>query len=541
MVWQRCAAQLTTLSGELRYEHQYQDFYTDAGGLSTSLRQNPILNLDLRGAIVSRRLLEYSLYSSFGINHTLSQTPYLTFTNTQLNWNAYNLTLSVLPYAKAKVDLSARDNLIDSKFDDQTVSSQGRLRQQEQRIGLSVDQVPELPTLAFTYTRNKTWAEIGAPSEQLSNQYGLSLSASGGPSSEVNLSSSLSDVAERYTNFHERLLTVNLSGSKRLDDRNLLSILSDYNRFTSYSNLTGSVGYTGLLSDRLRVNTGFSGLSYSNAFTVGRTGGFLEGVLYRLDPYFQLGESFNGYIGTTRAVTNLGTQSYYSNNWNASTTLQHNRQINRAIVSNSLTLGYLVQEYVTGYNTLNVNFANGVQFPLGAFALNGDYSFAYYRTRNNDDWDLIGNSAGIVAVGTLPENIRSNTTARFRDDHYTGEVSAFRNQRNLIGTQQFDGSFRSVIPVNLGLGGSVTWYFANIYGHTYSWHLTFSSQSFFVDRLYALYTYTRTFDPYYLRPVTNHDASMNYPWRALTFQLRGHYATFPVRVRDIWFSVSRFF
>ena len=50
---------------------------------------------------------------------------------------------------------------------------------------------------------------------------------------------------------------------------------------------------------------------------------------------------------------------------------------------------------------------------------------------------------------------------------------------------------------------------------------------------------TRSFDPYFRREIADHNGSLMYQWRALSFQARFRYATFPVRVRDVLFSVSR--
>jgi hypothetical protein len=91
------------------------------------------------------------------------------------------------------------------------------------------------------------------------------------------------------------------------------------------------------------------------------------------------------------------------------------------------------------------------------------------------------------------------------------------------------------------LSASANWYIAGLEGHTYSWSTTFASPTFFIRGLGVDYTYSRSFDPYYRQGISEHQASMSYQWRALVVSTRGRYATFPVRVREVSFKISRYF
>ena len=534
-----CDAQVMSLRGELRYEHQYQDFLPEGGSLSTSLRQGPALNLNLLGNVLSKRILAYSLFTSLATSFGSSHTSIYSFSNTQYNWNAYNVIVNVLPYSSAKLDLSARENMVDTKSAYDIISTRSRLRQQEQRIALSVEQVPALPTMSLSYTRNRSWAPIGESSEQLSHQYSFALSSSSGSTAAVSLSGSLNDVAERYTGFHERLLSLNLTGSKQFSERHRLNINSDYNQYSAYSNLTGSVGYNGQFGDRLRLSSGVSAVSYSSANALGRTGGLTEGIAYTLDQNFQLGLNFSGTIGSSKVVSSNNIRTYLSTNWEGRTSVQHTRLLGTMTVTNGFSVGYLVQQYIDRYTTFSSSFSNGVQLPVGMFAASGDYTFSYSTTQNSGQWAVIGNNVGIVVGGTLPEQIKSNTSVRYRDDHYSGDNSSFRDQQNLLLSQRFDGSFVYVIPFTLGVGGSVNWYFASVKGHTHAWYISLNSPGFFLRGLFANYVYTRNFDPYFHQEVVEHNGSLLYQWRALSFQLRYRHAIFPIRVRDVMFTVSR--
>jgi hypothetical protein len=536
---QYCLGQGSQLRGELRYEHQYQDFLPEKGGLATSLRQGPAINLNLLGSFLSARILTYSLFSSLAYNFNTSNTPSYNTSNTLYNWNTYNLIVNVLPYSRAKLDFSARENVIDTKSVYEIINTHGRTRQQEQSISLSVDQVPSLPTMTLGYIRNRSWAPVGERSEQLSQQYSLVLSASNGPTAYVGLSGSLNDVVERYTNFHERLLSINLTGSKQFTDHHRMNMNADYHQFTSYSNFTGSVGYSGMFGDKVRITSGISGLSYSNTSAIGWTGGFSEGIIYMADQNFQLGLTVNGSSGLTRSIISSNVITYPNSTWGGNATLQSNRSMGSSTISNGLSFGYLVQNYFDGHRTFNGVLSNSLQIPVGSFSVTGDYSFSYSQTQNSDRWSSIGNRISLVLIGTLPRQIRSNTTLRYNDDHYMGDVSSFRNQRNLMFNQRFDASLFYIIPLTIGVGGSVNWYFSNIKGQTHSWHISINSPAFFLQGLFASYVYSRNFDPYFRSEVTEQNGSFMYQWRALSLQARVRNINLPIRTRDFWFSVSR--
>ncbi|HTK81353.1 MAG TPA: hypothetical protein VL633_03605 [Bacteroidota bacterium] len=539
VIQQYCDAQSPVVRGELRYEHQYQDYLPDGGNLSTSLRQGPGINLNILGNILSKRILTYSLFTSLAMNFSSTRSDNMLSTNSQYNWNTYNLIVNLLPYSRTKFDLSARDNVVDIKSKYDITESHGRTRQQEQRIAFSLDEVPELPTTTLSYTRNRSWAPLGEPSEQLSQQYTFGFASSHGTTASVGFSGSLNDITERYTNFHERLLTLNLTGTKQLSERHSLSINSDYNKYTAYSNLRGSIGYSGQVSDRVRLGASVSGLSFSSAYTVGRTGSAAGSVTYGFNEHFQAAFNINGSTGITKVSSLSFARTYLSNEFGSTVALQHNRNLGSLALSNNVTFGYVLQEYIDRYRIFNGAISNGIQLPLGLFSISGDYTFTFSHTRNAEVWNRIGNNAGLIVNGTVLGNVKSNSSLRYRDDHYNGDISSYRNQQNLLLSQSFDGSFYYAIPFNLGVGSTVNWYYASIRGHTHGWHVSFSSPEFFLRGLFASYVYTRTFDPYYTREIAEHNASLRYQWRALMFQARFHYATFPVRVRDFWFSVSR--
>jgi hypothetical protein len=539
--WHYSAAQVSSLSGELRYEHQYQDFLPEGGSLSTSLQRRPSFTLAVLGDLLSKRIFAYSFFTSLSADFGTSRTPGYEFSSTSYNWNTYNLIVNILPYYPAKLDVAVRENIYDIKSSYDFLETHGRTRQQEQRIALSVDQVPSLPTVYLSYVRNRSWAPVGEPSEQLSQQYAFSLSAAGSRYGSAGLSGTVSDITEQYSGFHERLATVTFTGSRQLSERHQVSVNSEYNRFTGYSNLSGSLGYAGIYGERFRVSSILSGFSYSNAFTLGRTAALSERLTYLPDRFFQIGMILDGSRGITRSSLPSGVQSYTSSSLGGTATLQHNRAVGSVSISNGLTLGYLVQEYIERQNTFTAGISNGVQLPVGMFSASGDYNFSYNSTENLERWALVGNNIGAGLSGTLPGQVRSSSNIRFRSDHYSGDISSFRDQRNLTLGQRFDGSYFYLIPFTVGAGGSVNWYMASIRGHTHSWHVSFSSPAFFTPGLFVSYVYTRNFDPYYRQESIDQLATLLYRWRALSFEGRLRQTTVPIRIREVWFSVSRAF
>jgi hypothetical protein len=206
---------------------------------------------------------------------------------------------------------------------------------------------------------------------------------------------------------------------------------------------------------------------------------------------------------------------------------------------NTVTTGYTRQEYGERFNTFNATVMNSLTRSVGTFSLSGNYYLAYLRVRSALSYSSISNTAGLVLSGMLPRRIQSQTDIRYRDDRFPGEATSYRNQRTMSFAQRFNSSWVYRIPFSIGLSVSANWYLANVRGRTYGWIANFTSPSFFVKRLGSEYTYSRTFDPYYQREIVEHGASLAYQWRALSFGLRLRYATFPVRVREFWFNVSR--
>ncbi|HEV8539511.1 MAG TPA: hypothetical protein VGR15_11390 [Bacteroidota bacterium] len=529
--------QITSLGGSLRYEQQYQDFLFD-DQLATSIRSNPILDLGVRGIVLSPRLFDFTLRTSLNLNFGTSHIRDITLTNQQSNWNTYDVAAGFFQYSPIKVQVAARDFLIDTKSSYNGASSNhGRTRTQEQRANFGIDRIPFLPSIHASYTRNHSWSLTGDPQDQLSNQLSFGVSSASGHGASVSVSGSFSDVKERYTGFQEKNSFFQLSGSKELSANHRIDLNSEYYVFPLYRVLYALAGYTGMLTEKVRLSSGISGAQSSSSGSTFRSIGGSQGVSVTAGDHYRFGLSVSGNAGRYSSLS--GQTASYSGNMGGSATIQHVRMIGTLNLTNALSMGYAVRDYGQVYHVWEGGISNGISTGIGSYAISGSYNLSAQSTRNDLSWNLLSNNASLSANGTVFGKIRSQSSFRFRADTYGGDIRPVGNQRTANLTHGFTGQFFYYIPMTVGLGGSVNWYSAAASIRTYAWHFTFSSTSFFLRALYATYRYSRTFDPYYQRELVEQAATFDYQWRALSFHIAFRHSTTPNRIRDILFTVSR--
>ena len=530
--------QLGRINGQLRYEEHYQDFLYGEN-LTSILVKNPVLDLRMRGNILSYRIASYSLFTSLSANFISTSNDFFSYSAKQYSWNKYNFILSILPYSPIKLTLAARENSYDIKTESDYTTDHSADRQQEQRIELAVYQIPWLPTLNFSYTRNRSYVTLGYPYDVVNQTLTFTATGSTDTTGSYGLTATMVDLRDQLGGAYERYFTMQFSAARALSEKHGVDINTEYEQYTGYGVLGGSIIYSGILTNRLRVRTALSGSSALNAYSQSRTGGISQTVSYSIDQNFQCGVGLSGFLGNTQtAFASEGRRDLYKN-WSASGNLQHRRMIGKITVSNTLTFGYGEQRYAARYSNFNAGLSNNVTRQVGMFSVTGNYNITFFRLRNSVSYDVVDNTAAIILSGILPHQIQTHTDLRYRDNRYPGDDTPNRNQRSIFFTQRFDGSFVYVIPFTLGLSGSANWYLAGLIGHTYGWTLNFTSPLFFVKGLSVSYVYSRGYDPYYQRELPEHNGSLAYHWRALSFTSRFRYATFPVRVREVSFSVAR--
>ena len=526
--------QVPRISGELRYEHRYSDFLY--GSSLTTLRiNNPVLDLRVAGKIGSARIATYNLYTSLNATYVSTGNEYYSYSSSQYSWSKYNLNLSVLPYLPVKLTLGAREN---SNFIETEIrENRTEARQQEQKVDLSVHQIPWLPTLSSSYIRSRSFSVRGYPYDIVTQTITASATNSTDSTGVYSLSTAFIDFRDQASRAYTKYIVVDFSGQRSVTEKQNMEVNAEYEQYAGYSSLGGGTRYSVMISDRMRTTTNLSGNVEQSAYYQSRSLSLGQSFILRPGQNFVLGAGLSAYLANSMSPT---WRSQFGN-VGGNALVQHNRLIGSANLSNALSIGYNEQQYAQRYTNFYATFSNSLSRPIGAFAVSGNYDLSYLRVRNAAEYDAVENSAAVTLSGVLPHAINSQSSLRYRDSRYPGDPTTNRGQRSVFATHRFNGSFRSIIPFTAGFSGSVSWYMATIKGKTYSWGLNFASPSFFLRRLTADYSYTRSFDPYLNGEVVEHHGSFSYQWRAVMLSTRYRYATFPLRVREVIFSVMRRF
>jgi hypothetical protein len=537
-ICQSSFGQLGRISGELRYEYHYQDFLYD-GILTKVIISNPALYIRTSGSILSPRILSYSLYSSLSIDNVSTSNDYFDYAGSQYSWNRYNLILNFLPYSPVKVSFAAREYSYDYRSAMIDDADQSGARQQEQRIDLSVHQIAWLPTLSLSYVRNRSYSASEGLYDLMSQTLSFSASHATDTTGSYYLTASMNDYRDRLGTAYDRFLTVEFSASRALSARHGVSLSTEYEQYTGYSIFGMGADYSGSPTNALHLNTSVSAGSTVSPYSQYRSVSFGQSASYLLNQYFRCGLGLTGFLGSSHIWWADGGQVLNFRSLGGSASLQHRRSFAGMSLLNTIAAGYSSQLYGEHYNSFNTSITNNVSRAIGTFSVSGYQSYSYVQVRSSLPYTSINNSAGVTINGVLPRQIQSQTDMRFRNDHFPGERMAYRNQSTLVLTQRFNSSFVYRIPFTLGLSASANWYMVNMTGHTYGWVASFASPSFFVRGLGAEYSYSSSYDPYYQREIADHIGSFNYQWRAISLGLRFRYATFPLRVRELWFNISR--
>jgi hypothetical protein len=532
------AQHVRPVSGELRYEHQYQDVRV-GDRLTTILRMNPSLDLNVSGNVYSPGILFYTLRTSVNTNFGSTHVPEDHFTNRQFLWNTYNANLYFLQFAPVNFELSARDYLSESKFSYGILNSIVINRQDEQRASISLARVPYVPVTHFTYQRTRSRAVSGDLSEAVTNSYTFSASSGSGSTGSLSLTGSAIDISDRFTGLDEHIFNVQLDGSRQLSPAHNLTVGSEYSRYNNYRGLSGGVGYNGALSDQVRIASGLSGKSFTSGRTSTRAFSASQNLAVYHSQDFSYGLYVNGGLGTDDLLIGRTRNRISSSNWTTGGNVQYGTSVGFGQMMTNLSMSYGNRSYLDRSSFWNSGFSTNLQTNIGSFAVMTSYGFTSQYMFDGVDWFVFGNTARMTATGMLPLRIRSQSSVDYRDIHDGGSIQTTRSDRSLGANQSFDGSFFYHIPFTLGLHGNVTWYLSRFRGHTYSWQFTFNSPRFFLTGLFFGYSFSRSYDPYFRRQNTQHNLNASYRWRAVSFSLRLRQVEYVSTMRDVSFTVSR--
>lgn len=532
--------QIPRIGGELRYDYHYQDFLYD-DNLTTIKVGNPVVDLRLMGNLLSPRIIGYSFFTSLNANFVSTNSPFFSYSSDQYTWNKYNLILNLLPYSPVKVTVAARENSYELKSNSDYAQGQNSDRSQEQRIELSANQVPWLPTFNVSLIRNRAFSVEGYPYDVVNHTLSFTATGATDTTGSYGLTGTMADFRDKSSGAYDRFLTLQFSGSREISAKQGLNVNAEYEQYTGYSVMDASAMYRAMVTNSLRSVSVLAGGVAQSTYSQTQTFSFSQSALYTINEYLQSGLGVSGIIGNGQANFSGGARRDRTGSLGTYGNLQHRRMLGRWTMLNAIAAGYNQQQYSARYNNTNVDFTTAIGRPFGQFTANANYIFSLIRIRNAVSYDVIENNANFVFSGRLSNGIQSQTDLRFRDSRYPGYSASNRDQQMLLFTQRFNGSFVLLIPFHLGLSGSANWYFTLLKGRTYAWSFSFASPAFFIRNLSADYVYSRSYDPYYQRELAEHYGSLSYQYNALVVSTRFRYSSYPVRVRELNFTASRFF
>ncbi len=530
--------QITSISGELRYQHQYQDVLS-GDILSRSLRQSPMLSLNAGGNIIAPQLVLFNLSTSLAADFNDTRSGLYSFQGKQYLWDYYNLSMGLLQYSPVKVNIMARENVLKARSDQgvSDILSTG-VRRQEQQVELSTYKIKALPSTSIAYGRDRSWSIDGTPYNQINERYSLGMSTSNGGSS-VALNGSISDMREQYSGLRSRYSTLQFFATRNFGEDNRLDIDADYDRYDDFSVMSGNGTFTGSLNEQVRLYSSVYARNSSSAFSSSDYIGVSQGVQVLQDPNWRYSASVSVKKGKDVRLVRGERRKDQTFEWSNTASVQNTRALGFGNLSNSLSVSYSRQRFLVDQQSLSGGFSSGIQSTVGPMSITAGYGLSGGVIVDGGRRYRINNTFNLTSGGTVTARLQSETSVYYNDDRYSGNVGYFNNQRSLQARQSFVAPFTVLIPFNLAAGGSVTWLYYGLVGRTYGWNVTFNSSSFFLMGLSAYYRYSRTFDPYYVRESVEQNLQFKYQWRALLFEIRLREYRVRDRIREFWFSLAR--
>jgi len=438
-----------------------------------------------------------------------------------------------------KLNVSTREYTDDLKYEYSSLSVRSKTRNHQDLVNIDVDRVRYLPRLNFSYIRNKAWSLEGDPYEQRSDQYNFSAYSRNGTDGYASVVGSLSNFNERSVGLSERILTVNFDGSQALAPGHTVTIGSEFDRYDNYSSLTGGLSYVANLSTWLGMNTGLSGQNSSGRNFSYYSAGVSQGFRLTMDEHVRFGVRGSVNTGASISQRLLVPVRIPNDRWEGSFDVGHLRALGAVNFTNNLVLTYGKFDYLTAFSYYSLVFSNGANTTVGKFGINGTYNFSYHKNNSTLAWQSWENTALLSVNGTLPWLIQSQTMADYRSVNYSGFAVTASDLSSLKFSETLGRSFVNLIPYTIRLRGSVQYFYRGVSGRTYSFGASFQSPRFFVNNLTASYIFRRDYDPFYRILTINHDASLNYRWRLLTFQA-GYFERIEFsRIRQVRFTLER--
>lgn len=526
------------INGYVRYEHQYQEVSVNDNLLITA-RRSPSVDLRKTGFISSKYLLAYTLRTALTANYQTTRYSTVRNDTRHLLWNEYDVNLLFFQRSPVTFEVASREYTTDIRYDYGLLDTRSGTRDRAHRLALSVARIPFLPAINLAYRTNRSWSLVSLPYEHKSEQISFSAATRNTAEASASVTGTITSFKERYSGISERILTLQFNGTRQFSERHALSLGSEFNKYSSYSSLSGGASYAGIFSDRLRFNSSLTGQNSSSRSYSVRSVSATQGANLTVDDHFRGSASL--VTGTGVAIVNVGSdrRRIPSHNWSGSTSLNHSRSISGFQVTNNLSFSYGRRIYGNRISFWRFGLSNSLHRSVGLFDLKGTYNYSTLLNSNGSDWSSTSNYAMLDVSARLPHGIRSRSSLDYRSYVYGGDGPKTVDRKTVSFKQNLTGNFNFVIPFSLGLGGSVHWFYTFLKGKTYGWDITFASPNFFLRSLYANYLYRRSFDPYYNRESREQTASFTYRLRSLNFQLQLREMKLFTTHREIRFLVER--
>jgi len=530
-------SQLTTIDGELRYQHQFQDVYT-AGTYSKLVRKNPQFILGTAGYLYSPSILSFHFRSALNLYYNNITSGGVTNSYKQSVFNFYDINADALSNSIVRFSISARDLEMRSTSNfNRYGGSLSSYRQQEQRISVSSSNINFLPTTIFSFSRIHNYSALSLSNfNNRQNEFSLILSQAT-QDGTFNVSGIMNDNRDDITGFRYKFYRIQFNGSKEFSTRHRVDFNSEYYKYGNISLLSGNGNYNGKIGEKIRFNSNligrniFSSLSTSQMFSIGQTVQYLQNdnFHYSFNVQDQLGSDI--IFGTGGKTPN--------NQFNTSASIEHMRSAGSFNFGNSLSLSNSQFRSNIEQRSTSLGVTNNVQTTISRFQLSANQGITYARTTGYLSRDEINNYGNFIVNGMLPYNITSQTSIDYRNERRLYTTEYFFNRQTLMINQMLNTFLYYYIPINIALGGSVNWNWYKIYSRIYGVNGNLSSNNFFLSGLSMNYRFNRTYDIFFRKPYFDHMLEFNYQWRALSFQFRIQEFRFIDVRHEVWFIVTR--
>jgi hypothetical protein len=532
-------SQISSINGEIRYQHQFQDSRT-AASYSKLLRKNPQLTLGTTGFLYAPSILSFNLQSTLNLYYNTVTAGGFSTSYKQSLFNYYNLGIDALQNSKVRVSFNARDLAVESSSG-KRLASEGlsNLRQQEQRLTLSMSNIKFLPTTILYFSRTHNYSDLATQNiNQRQNEFSINLSQAT-QDGIYNMTGMINENVDNISGRRFSYSRFQFNGSKEFSPLHRVDINTEYSNYSSVSYLSGNGIYNGSAGEKFRLSTTLQGRNTLSSMMSSTIIGAGQVVQYRQNENFQYSCNFQNQYGNDMFLSDSISNKTFTNIWNTSASVQHTRPIGKFTITNDLNFGYGQQRSNVEQNSATIGINNSLQTAISTFQLIGNQGITFTRVSRYTPRDEINNFVNANITGMLPYGITTQTGIDFRNERRFRTLEYRYSRQTLTFNELMSASFYYHIPFTILLGTTFNWMWNDINGYSYGVNGMFSSNHLFLDGLAMSYRFNRMYDIYYQRPNFEHTVELSYQWRSLYFQVRLQEFRFVDVRHDLWFIVTR--